>query len=193
MFRVLPGSAFALACIAFTLPFGTVASCDGSEVRFTGVELATFSVEVEQSGDPELRDSVEKNAGLLALATLACAAAGLVLTSFALRGAGPSAAVGLAGTQVLFFAILASGDAGGDVRAGYWLALAAFVVAALACLVHEIQARRRHGRTVLPAVFLATAVVLPPLGLAVAVLAAALVWMARRLGLRARSGPAPAG
>jgi hypothetical protein len=191
MSQVLSGSAFALACIAFTLPFGSVASCSGAEVEFTGVELATFSVDADGFAEQGLRDGVERNAGLLALATLAFAAAGVALTLFARRGAGICAAAGLAAAQLLLYAMAVSSDGGGgDVDVGYWLVLLGFFAAATACLAGEIRTRKRRCRSILPPIGLALAVTVPPLGTAVAIIAAVLVWIGRRVARSQRARPA---
>jgi hypothetical protein len=95
---------FAAAALAFMLPFGTV-SCDGSEVSFTSVELATYQVDADASS-AELRDDVEWN-GWLALAALAASLAGLAFGVAGRRGGGVCAALGVLAMQLLFL----SGDA----------------------------------------------------------------------------------
>jgi len=167
MSRVLSGTAFAAAILAFTLPFGLVSSCDGGEVRFTGAELATFSVPAADAQDAELRDSLEHGAGPFAIAALVAAGFGLVLLILGRPGAGVAAAIGLVAIQLVLYAIVAVAD-DGDLFVGYWLALLSFVVAAAVCLIRDIRARRRSRRSVWPAIGYAVAVVLPPLGLVVA-------------------------
>lgn len=187
MARLLSGTAFAAAILAFTLPFGLVSSCDGGEVRFTGAELATFSVPAEDAQDAELRDSLEHDAGPFAIAALAAAGFGLVLSILGRPGAGVSAAIGLVAIQLVLYAIVAVAD-DGDLFVGYWLALLAFVVAAAVCLIRDIRARRRSRRSVWPAIEYAVAVLLPPVGLVMAsaiALIAILTRIARR-GLHPR-------
>jgi hypothetical protein len=191
MSRVLSGAAFAAAILAFTLPFGLVSSCDGGEVRFTGAELATFSVPADDAQDAELRDSLEHGAGLFAIAALVAAAFGLVLSILGRPGAGVSAAIGLVATQLVLYAIVAVAD-DGDLFVGYWLALISSVVAAAVCLIRDIRARRRSRRSLLPAIEYAVAVLLPPVGLVVASAIALIAILTRsaRRGLHPRRSAA---
>src|SRR3990170_2093696 len=112
MSRLLSGTAFAAAILAFTLPFGLVSSCDGAEVRFTGAELATFSVPADDRQDAELRDSLEHSASPFAIAALVAAGFGLVLSILGRPGVGVSAASGLVAIQLLFYALFAVADGG---------------------------------------------------------------------------------
>lgn len=178
MSQVLPGTVFAVAALAFVLPFGLVSSCDGAEVRFTGTELATFSVPADDAQDTELRDSLERGAGPFAIAALVAAGFGLVLSILGRPGAGVCAALGLVAIQLLLYAIVAVAD-GGDLFVGYWLALSSFVGAAAVCLIRQIRARRHSRRSVWPAIGYAVAVVLPPLGLVVSGLAALIAFVTR--------------
>ena len=167
MSRLLSGTAFAAAALAFTLPFGVASSCDGAEVRFTGTALVTFSVPADDAQDVELRDSVERDAGPFALAVLAAAVVGLALSILGCSGAGICAALGLVAMQLLLYAIVAMAD-GGDLFAGFWLALSAFAAAGLITLICEVRARRHARRSVWPAIGYAVAVLLPPVGLVLA-------------------------
>ena len=147
--RVLSATAFAGALLAFTLPFGTVASCDGEEVRFTGTELATFSVSPDPNGDGTLDEEIERNGGALALAMLLVAAFGLVGALVARRPRGGLfAIVGLVAAQLLLGAILLTGSAGGEPDIGFGLAFVSLVAAGVVGLVGACRARRRAGRGV---------------------------------------------
>ena len=145
--RVLSATAFAGALLAFTLPFGTVSSCDGEEVRFTGAELASFSVQPDPNGDGTLDEEMERNGGVLALAVLLAAAFGLfgAIVSRRPRG-GLYATLGLVAAQLLLAAILVTGTAGGAPGTGFGLALLALAVAGIVNLVGACRARRRAGR-----------------------------------------------
>jgi hypothetical protein len=81
--RRVAASAFAGAILAFTLPFGAVSGCDGQEVRFTGVELATFDVAPDRryTFDRTLHGEVERNGSVLAIAVLLAAVLGLALSA----------------------------------------------------------------------------------------------------------------
>ncbi|MGH3066765.1 MAG: hypothetical protein ACRDOF_10770 [Gaiellaceae bacterium] len=180
MSRVLSGTAFAVAALAFTLPFGVVSSCDGAEVHFTGTELVTFSVPAADAQDVELRGSLERGAGPFALAALIGTALGLVLSIFGRPGAGRCAALGVVAMQLSLYAmVLVSDD--GDLLVGYWLALASFVVAGLVSLIREVRGRRRARRSVWSPIGYSLAVLLPPVGLVVAASAALILWLVRTI------------
>jgi hypothetical protein len=146
--RLLSATAFTGAVLAFALPFGTVANCDGEEVRFTGAELATFTVPPDPSTSGTLHADVERNAGVLAFALLLAAALGLVLAIVGRPRGGICAGFGLVAAQLLGLAILITGDAGGTPAAGFGLALLSFAVAGVVHLVDAVRARRRTGRRV---------------------------------------------
>lgn len=146
--RLLSATAFTGAVLAFALPFGTVANCDGEEVRFTGAELATFTVPPDPSASGTLHTDVERNAGLLAFAALLAAALGLVLAIAGRPRGGICAGFGLVAAQLLGLAILITGDAGGTPAAGFGLALLSFAVAGVVHLVDAVRERRRVGRRV---------------------------------------------
>ena len=158
--------------LAFALPFGAVSSCDGEEVRSTGVELTTFSVPPDESGSGELDANVEERAGLLALIAAVAAISGIALTALGRRGAGLCAAAGLLAMQLVAYAIATTSDSA-DLFVGYWLALGAFAVAAVTQLVRELSTRVSEQRSIWPPLVLAVGVVLPPLGFA----AAFLLWL----------------
>lgn len=181
MSRALSGTAFAVAALAFMLPFGVVSSCSGAEVRYTGAELATFSVPAQDAQDVELRDSLEHGAGAFALAALVAAGFGVVLSILGRPvGAGVCAALGLVAIQLLVYATVAIAD-GGELFVGYWLSLLALVVSAGVCLIRQIGIRRQRRRSVWLPIGCAVAVVLPPLGLVVSGSVALVVVVTRTL------------
>jgi len=180
MSRVLSGTAFAVAALAFTLPFGVVSSCDGAEVEFTGTELVAFSVPADDAQDAELRDSLERGAGPFALAALLGTALGLVLSVLDRPGAGRCAALGVVAMQLVLYAMVIVSD-DGDLFVGYWLALASFVVAGLVSLIREVRGRLRVRRSGWPPIGYGMAVLLPPIGLVVAGSVALIVWLARTM------------
>ncbi len=143
--RLFSATAFAGAALAFALPFGWLSSCDGEKVRFTGVELATFSVPADDSYSGTLHEKVERNAGVLALVTLLAAIGGFVVLVAGRRGGGIFASVGLLGIQLLAWAVLLSSDGGGNLLVGFWLALVLLATAAAVHLVRAVQARREDG------------------------------------------------
>lgn len=189
MTRVVSAAGFAIACLAFTLPFGMVSSCSGGEVQFTGIELATFSVEADRPIDRELGDEVEGNAGLIAVIAFVSAAVGFTLAVLGVKGTGVCATIALVAMQLLLYVIVGSSDAGGEPFSGFWLALGSVALAALACVVGELRARRRLQKPSLPVIGLAVAVVLPPVGLVVAAFGAMFVLMVRRIRGRASIRP----
>jgi len=85
--------------LAFALPFGVVSSCDGPDVRLTGVELATFSVPADSGSERELAREVEQSASPFALA-LVPAAAGLGLLALRRAGVGACTWVALVAIQL---------------------------------------------------------------------------------------------
>jgi hypothetical protein len=115
--RVVPTVLFAVALLAFLLPFGTV-SC-GTPVSFTGVELATGTV---TGDDATIVDQVNSTAPLPALFALLCSASGLALAIAGMRGQGTTAVAGLLALLLLPWL---SGLAELDVHGGYFLAVAA--------------------------------------------------------------------
>jgi hypothetical protein len=145
MSRLVSGTAFLAVALAFALPFGAVASCDGEEVRFTGIELATFDVEPDDSQSGTLHETVERNASVLAISVLVAAAFGLGLTLVARPGAGIAASLGLVTLQILGVVILVSADGATSLLAGYWLAFVAMAVAGGTYLVQGVKARRRKA------------------------------------------------
>jgi hypothetical protein len=146
--RLFSATAFVGAALAFTLPFGTVSSCEGEEVRFTGVQLATFDVPPDPSSPGTLHGQVESNAGLFAVAVLLLAVLGFACVLGGARGGGVFASLGLVAAQLLGLAILVSGTSGATLLAGFWLALLSLAVAGVTHLVLAIRVRRRAGRRV---------------------------------------------
>ena len=174
MSRLFSATAFAAAVLAFALPFGAVSSCDGEEVRFTGVQLATFTVQPDDSKQGDLHVQVERNGGALALVALVAAAWGLALAAIGRAGGGVCASIGLLAIQLLFWAVLLTSD-GGDLFVGFWLALASLAGAATLHLVLAVRARRRSGSPVWTYVVVRTVLaLLPTLALFVLVFAAVL-------------------
>ncbi len=173
--RLLSASAFAGAVLAFTLPFGTVSSCDGEEVRFTGGELVTFSVPPDDDPDPELHSEIESNAGVPALCALLAAVLGFALVIGGWTGGGICAAVGLVAAQLLGLVILLSTDAGGTPHSGFWLLVLALAFACLVHLVDAVRARRQAGRRVWGYAFARCVLTLLPTLGAVALLAIAVL------------------
>jgi len=124
--RWLSPSLFALAALAFLLPFATV-SCDNAKTTFTGIQLVTRSVprggRVNEAGSctGDLSGCVERRSSDTARAALAATVIGLLLGLFRLqRGPGWCAAAGFAAMLTLPFE---SGDADVRYHAGYWLIL----------------------------------------------------------------------
>jgi hypothetical protein len=144
--RLFAATAFVGAMLAFALPFGTVESCEGEEVKFTGAQLATFTVPPDDPDGP-LHEAVENNAGLLAIAVLLAAMFGLI---GAISGGRPPigvcATLGLIAMQLVGVAILIAGTGGATFLAGFWLALGSFAAAGVARLAKGVTARRRAGR-----------------------------------------------
>jgi hypothetical protein len=194
--RIVSVTSFAAAVLAFTLPFGLVTSCDGGEVRFTGVELATYTVPADplDSSDRDLRDTLEKNAGAFALAALLTAVVGLALAALGIRGVPASAALGVLLMQLVLYGVVLTGDESSSLFVGFWLSLGAFVTAGVTALVGAVRARRRTARSAWPPVGWAVAVVLPPIGAAIACIVAFGVfvvrWMRRTLAA-GRASPSP--
>jgi len=144
MSRLFSATAFAAAVLAFALPFGAVSSCDGEEVRFTGVQLATFTVQPDDSKQGDLHVQVERNGGALALVALVAAGWGLALAAIGRAGGGVCASIGLLAIQLLFWAVLLTSD-GGDLFVGFWLSLVSLAVAAGLHLALAVRVRRRSG------------------------------------------------
>ena len=130
MSRLFSATAFAGAVLAFTLPFGTVSSCDGEEVRFTGAELVTFSVPPDDTYSGTLHEDVERQNSALALMTLLAALGGLVLTVAGRAGGGICASIGLFAIQLLAWAVLLTSDGGSTLLVGFWVALVSLAAAA---------------------------------------------------------------
>jgi hypothetical protein len=139
---------FLAAILAFGLPFGMVSSCDGEQVRFTGVQLATFNVRPDRPQGGTLNREVEHNGSLLAIAVLVTALVGVGIAVSGRRGGGVCASLALAFMQLLGWAILATSDGGGDLFAGFWLALAALAAAAVLHLVLLVRECLQLGHPV---------------------------------------------
>jgi hypothetical protein len=145
--RILSATAFAGAALAFTLPFGTVASCGGEEVRFTGAELVTFDVQPDPStSHGTLHDDVERNAGLFGLVILLAAAAGLVTAIQGVRRGGTCASVALVAAQLLGLGILFSATGDVMLHRGFVLMFTGLAVAGVVHLAARIRERRDAGR-----------------------------------------------
>ena len=135
---------FAVAALAFLLPFGTV-SCDEEQVSFTGAELATLSVDADPD-EPEgtLADDVESSGAAIALVTFALALVGAVVGARRDRGGGWA----VAGASGLFLLALRAEMSMAEITygVGYLLSLAAFAGAGLARFVFRIVDRERRGQ-----------------------------------------------
>jgi hypothetical protein len=150
--RRLTSTLLAAAALAFLLPFGTV-SCDGEEVSFTGVELATFQVDAdERHPGGTLAEDVEQGGSPIALVTLAIALVGA--GTVALRGRGGGfAAAGVAGLFVLFAkGSLMIDSPTVDHGSGYLLAATALAAAGGLRFVVRVIERERAGRNAWPLV-----------------------------------------
>jgi hypothetical protein len=170
----LSATAFLTAVLAFGLPFGTVSSCDGEQVQFTGVQLATFDVPPDPGQGGTLHQDVERNGSLPAIAVLVISVLGLGIALAGRRGAGICASLGLVFMQLLAWAILLTSDGGSDLYIGFWLTLVSLAAAAILHLVLLLRERKRLGRSVWrPALGRVTLVLLPTLGPIVVALVAA--------------------
>jgi hypothetical protein len=145
VFRAFTATTFLAAILAFALPFGAVSSCDGERVEFTGAQLVTLDVQPDRKHHGTLHHDVEHNCIVFALVVLAASIIGLGLVAAGERGAGICAAVGLFAAQLLGWAILFSGEDESFLDAGFWLALVALAIAAIAFLIRAARERRRHG------------------------------------------------
>jgi hypothetical protein len=173
--RLLSATAFAGAVLAFALPFGTVSNCDGEEVRFTGAELATFTVPPDPVNDGTLHEDVERNAGLLAACVLLAAVLGLVLAIVGRARGGLCAALGLVAAQLLVVAVLLTGDGGSTPLEGHALALLSLAIAGVVHLIGAVRARRRAGRRIWDYALARLALALSPTLAVIVLIAIALV------------------
>jgi hypothetical protein len=139
------GSLFAIALLAFLLPFGTVGRGHVGEASLTGTMLVT-------------RGGYEQPAALALVLTLV---AGLVLGAMERSGGGWLASVGLVIAQCLGWLSFA----GGDRRVGFGLMLVATALGAagLLHLVSAMQWRRANAKVAWHYPVLATLVMLPSL------------------------------
>ena len=132
------------AALAFLLPFGTV-SCDEERVSFTGIRLATRTIEPDPAAagapDKGLAGDVEAEVGTYALMTLVFLAGGLVSVAVCGRGGGFALAVLLCLLVLLLDAV--DNEAEVDIRLGYWLALASVSAAWLLRLWSSRRERRQ--------------------------------------------------
>lgn len=144
--RLFSGTAFVGVVLAFLLPFGSVSSCGGETVRFTGIQLATAQVPADESVEGGTLDlDVEGDATVLAFVTLSAAIIGLALAIGGCVGGGVCAGAGLLGLQLtLAVGLVAWNDF--ELYEGFGLSLLAFMVAGLTHLVVAVRARRRAGR-----------------------------------------------
>jgi hypothetical protein len=140
---------FALAALAFVLPFATV-SCEGAHTSFTGVQLATHSV--PDGGRPDgggfgesctcrdISDEVEHDDSLLAEIALVAAVVGLGLGIAGIRrGAG---LIALGGVICAVLMYVSRSFAAVELRIGYWVLLGAFGVAWILHVGYWLQRRR---------------------------------------------------
>ena len=138
-----PAILFAVAALAFLLPFGTV-SCGNQTVSFTGLELATMQVRPDPVAQADatggLAAHVEAKAGAWALLALILAAGGL-LSAIALgRGGGFAFGSGFALLVLLLDAATTNADV--RVRGGLWLALTSVSGAGAMRAKAALRARR---------------------------------------------------
>ena len=145
MSRLSTAILFAGAALAFALPFGAVSSCGGEEVRFTGVELATFTVPPDAETEGTLHSNVERNAGFFALLALVAAVSGATLALLGRGGGGICASLAIVALQLVLWAVLLTSDGGSELFIGYWLSLLLLVLVATVHLVRTVRARRRRG------------------------------------------------
>jgi len=118
MSRLLSATLFAGAVLAFALPFGAVSSCDGEEVRFTGVELATFTVPPDANTKGTLHKDVERNGGLFALLALSAAVSGATLALLGKGRSGTCASLAIVAMQLVLWAALLTSDGGSELFLG---------------------------------------------------------------------------
>jgi hypothetical protein len=133
---------FALAALAFLLPFATV-SCDGAETTFTGVQLVTETVPPAgtiASGE-FLDDRIENDASKLAMSAFASAVLGFALAALGRKGAGWLAASGLVSSVLLGANAFQPFGPTVVLHSGYWLTLLLFLCAAV---LHASRALRRR-------------------------------------------------
>jgi hypothetical protein len=142
--RLASATTFVGAMLAFALPFGTVSSCEGEEVRFTGAQLAAFSVAPDESTTGTLHVEVESNAGPFAVLVLLVASLGVLYAVRGLAGGGVCAAVGLLAMQLLGIYVLL----GGTLLEGFWVGLSSLAAAGIVHLAAAVRRRRRSGRRV---------------------------------------------
>jgi hypothetical protein len=142
--RSLSPSLFALICLSFFLPFGTVNACGTTATTtFTGVQLVTHTVPHGGAMDETRRSEdvsvwVEHHSSLPATVAFAAAIIGFVLGLLGIaRGPGWCAATVL---FALLWLLAAFTNWGVDARWGYGVAL---LLATLTSLVHAVRAGRR--------------------------------------------------
>jgi hypothetical protein len=160
--RLLSATTFAGAMLAFALPFGTVSSCEGEEVRFTGAQLAAFSVPPDESTSGTLHLEVENNVGPLAVVVLLVAALGVFCAVRGVSGGGICAAVGLIAMQLLGLAVMLLSASGGMPLEGFWIGLLSLAGAGVAHLVAAVRERQQSGRRVWRYAFVRSALTLSP-------------------------------
>jgi hypothetical protein len=143
--RWLSPTYFALAVLAFFLPFATV-SCDSASTTFTGVQLVTHSVPaggaVDEAPDcsGDIGGCVERTSAGTATFALVAASIGLVLGLFGIgRGPGICAAFGL----LAIASLPLDGDtADVSLHSGYLLAIASLLAAGVLHLIRAARGRR---------------------------------------------------
>ncbi|MCZ7589334.1 MAG: hypothetical protein M5U27_10880 [Gaiella sp.] len=169
--RLTTATLFAAALLSFLLPFATV-SC-GDPVTFTGLELATGTVEDPTHSPTELAFAaeIESYGTVLALVALGAVVVGLVLAAFSMRGSGAAALVALLALMLLPWSA-AYGLADFAVYEGYAFALAAAAALVARRRVEAVRRRRREGARILPAV-LAGVLLAIPIGVTAALCIAA--------------------
>lgn len=142
--RLSSATTFVGAMLAFVLPFGSVSSCEGEEVRFTGAQLAAFSVPPDEPTTGRLHVEVESNAGPFAIVVLLVASLGVLFAVRGAAGGGICAAVGLLAMQLLGLYVLL----GGTLLEGFWVALVLLAAAGIVHLAAGVRRRQQSGRRV---------------------------------------------
>lgn len=146
--RWLAPAVFGLAALAFLLPFATV-SCNSAQTTFTGIQLVTETVPsggVTDNGQA-LGDRVEDSASQLAMAALASAVVGFILSVLgAHKGPGWLAAAGLVSILLLGAKALEPFGPTIEFHPGYWLTLLLFLCASWLYASRALRRRRAARR-----------------------------------------------
>jgi hypothetical protein len=150
--RWLSPTLFAIAALAFLLPFATV-SCDDAKTSFTGIELVTYSVPhggaIPRSEGPDADGSkctvdisscVERRGSALARAAVVVALLGLAIGVGGFQRA--PGFFGVAGLAALIRLATINTNADVTLHSGYWLMMLTF---AWTSVLHARRTWRRWG------------------------------------------------